>query len=122
MWLLERKNVCILDFHLQPLVQAVKSYIKDTNDFLNKLCSLPKLPDIILGTANVVGLYPNIPDEEGLSALRKQLDHPMEKYISSDIHCDVAEVVVKNNILKFGKKNIKAKKSNCNRNEVCTSL
>ena len=104
------------------MVQAVKSYIKDTNDFLNKLCSLPKLPDIILGTANVVGLYPNIPDEEGLSALRKQLDHPMEKYISSDIHCDVAEVVVKNNILKFGKKNIKAKKSNCNRNEVCISL
>ena len=40
-----------LDFHLQPLVQAVKSYIKDTNDFLNKLRSLPKLPsDIILCT------------------------------------------------------------------------
>ena len=40
-----------LDFHLQPLVQAVKSYIKNTNDFLNKLRSLPKLPsDIILCT------------------------------------------------------------------------
>ena len=26
-----------LDFHLQPLAQAVKLYIKDTNDFLNKL-------------------------------------------------------------------------------------
>ena len=40
-----------LDFHLQPLVQAVKSYIKDTNDFLNKFRSLPKLPsDIILCT------------------------------------------------------------------------
>ena len=91
--------------------------------FWIKLRSLPKLPDnIILGTANVVGLYPNTPDEEGLSALRKQLDNPMEKDISSDIHCDLAEVVVKNNILKFGKKNIKPKKSDCNRNEVCTSL
>ena len=57
-----------LDFHLQPLAQAVKSYIKDTNDFLNELCSLPKLPDnIILCTVDVVGLCPNIPHEEGLS-------------------------------------------------------
>ena len=68
-----------LDFHLQPLVQAVKSYIKDTNDFLNKLRSLPKLPsDIILCTVDVVGLYPNIPHEEGLSALRKRLDNRKE--------------------------------------------
>ena len=63
----------------------VKSYIKDTNDLLNKLRSLPKLPEnIILCTVDVVGLYPNIPHEEGLSALRKQLDNRMEKYISSD--------------------------------------
>ena len=60
------------DFYLQPLVQAVKSYIKDTNDFLNKLSSLSKLPDnIILCMVDVVGLYPNIPFEEGLSALTK---------------------------------------------------
>ena len=31
-----------LDFHLQPLAQAIKSYIKDTNGFLNNLPSLPK--------------------------------------------------------------------------------
>ena len=60
-----------LDFHLQPLAQAVKSYIKDTNDFLKKLHSLPKLPDIILCTIDATGLYPNIPHKEGLSALRK---------------------------------------------------
>ena len=45
------------DFHLQTLAQAVKSYIKDKNGFLNKLCSLPKLPgNIILCTVEVVGL------------------------------------------------------------------
>ena len=71
-----------LDFHLQPLGLAVKSYIKDTNDILNKLRSLPKLSDnIILCTVDVVGLCPNIPHEEGLSAIRKQLDNRMEKYI-----------------------------------------
>ena len=100
-----------LDFHLQPLAQAVKSYIKDTKDFLNKLLhSLPKLPDnIILCTVDVVGLYPNIPHEEGLSAIRKRLDNRMEKYISSDTLCDLAKVVLKNNIFKFGKKTLKQK-------------
>ena len=64
-----------LDFHLQPLAKEVKSYIKDTNDFLKNLRSLPDLPDdIILCTVDVVGLYPNIPHDEGMSALRKQLD------------------------------------------------
>ena len=96
-----------LDFHLQPLAQAVKSYIKDTNDFLNKLRSLPKLPsDIILCTVDVVGLYPNIPHEEGLPALRKRLDNLKEKYFLTDTLCDLAEVVQKNNIFKFSNKDL----------------
>ena len=54
-------------------------YIKDTNDFLNKLRSLPKLPgNIILCTVDILVLYPNIPPTEGVSALRKWLDNWME--------------------------------------------
>ena len=34
----------------------------------------------------------------------------MEKYISSDMFCDLAEVVLKNNIFKFGKKTLKQKR------------
>ena len=64
-----------LDHQLQPLAQAVKSYIKDTNKFLKKLSSLPKLPNaIILCTMDVVGLYSNMPHEERLSTLRKRLE------------------------------------------------
>ena len=33
--------------------------------------------------------------EEGLSALRKQLNNQMEKYFSSDTLCDLAEVFLK---------------------------
>ena len=43
---------------------------------------------------------------EALSTLRKRLNNRMEKYISSDTLCNLAEVVLKNNIFKFGKKNI----------------
>ena len=46
-WYMENMSA-FLGFHMQPLAQAVKSYIKDTTDFFNKLRSLPKLPDNIV--------------------------------------------------------------------------
>ena len=59
-----------LDHHLQPLAQAVKSYITGINELLEKLRYLPNFPDgIILCTMDIVGLYPNIPHEESLSSL-----------------------------------------------------
>ena len=100
-----------LDHHLQPLAQAVKSYIKDTKEFLKKLRSLPKLPDgIVLCTMDVVGLYSNISHEESLSALRNRLESRKEKYVSTDTIIDLAEVVLKNNIFTFGKKTLKQKR------------
>ena len=58
-------------YHLKPIAQNVKSYIKDINDFWRKgikLDALPSMPeDIILCTINAVGgLYPNIPHKDGL--------------------------------------------------------
>ena len=64
-----------LDHDLQQLGQAVKYYIKDTKEFPKKLRFLPKFPGrIILCTMDVVGLYTNKPNEEGLAALRKRLE------------------------------------------------
>ena len=107
------KISAVLDFYLQPSAEKIKSYVEDTNDFLNKwLRSLPKLPDnIILCMVDVFGLYPNITHKDALPALRKQLDNWMKKYISSDTLCDLAEVVLTNNIFKFGKKALKQKRS-----------
>ena len=66
----------VLDFYVKSLAQTVKLYIKETNDFLNKLRSLPKLPsNIILYTVDVVGVHLNIQHKEGLSALGKRLDN-----------------------------------------------
>ena len=80
----------------------LKSYIKNTNEFLKKLRSLPKIPDgIISCTMDVVGLYPNIPHEDDLSALRKRLEIQEEKYVSADTIIDLAEVVLKNNLFTF---------------------
>ena len=88
-----------LEYHLKPISQKGKSYIKDTNDFLRKLDALPSLPeDTILCAIDVVGLYPNIPHEDGLVAMRKKLDEREDKTVSTDSLIELAECVLKNNI------------------------
>ena len=87
-----------LDYHLQPLAKEVKSYIKDTNDFLKKLRDLPDLPqDSILCTIDVVGLYPNIPHKDGLDAIRKSLESRQNPEVSTETLMDLAELVLNNN-------------------------
>ena len=81
-----------IEYHLKPLAQNVKSYIKYTNDFLSKLASLPPLPDdVILCTIDVVGLYPYRPHDEGLIAMRKALDLRKDKRISAESVIELAE-------------------------------
>ena len=92
-----------VDLLFQILAREVKSYIKDY--FLKKLGSLPNLrDDIILCTVDVFGLCPNIPHDEGFSALRKQ-----EKDVTTSTLVELAEVVLKNNVSTLKKKNFKAK-------------
>ena len=64
-----------LDFNLNPFVSKSKSYDKGTNHFQSLLAQLGEIPDdALLCTADVLDLYPNIPHNEGLEAIRKALD------------------------------------------------
>ena len=97
------KNISsFLDFHLQPLAQKVKSYIKDTNHFLRKIKELGQLPEgTILCTIDVVGLSPNIPHDDGLAFLKDFLDSRVDKQVTTDTLIELAELVLENNILSF---------------------
>lgn len=63
----------LLDLLLKPYVSKVKSYIRDTVDFLN---SIPEnvQPDAILVSFDVTNLYSNIPHELGLEAIEHWID------------------------------------------------
>ena len=66
-----------LDSHIQPIMRIGWSYIKDSQDFIYKSWKLGKIPDnAILVTADIVGLYPRIPHNVGLRALKEALDKP----------------------------------------------
>ena len=70
-------------------------YIKDSNSFINKTKNLKDVPnDTLLITANVVGLYPNIP-------LKGALDKRENKNIATNDLIKMTEFVLKNNYFEF---------------------
>ena len=94
-----------LDYHLKPVMQSAKSYIKDTSDFLRKLKELGEVPEnAILVTADVVGLYPSIPHSDGLEALSVKLEERVDKSIATKDLLQMTKFVLKNNFFEFNSK------------------
>ena len=70
--------------------------------FLENFKTSPRLPDdIILCTIDVVGLYPNIPNEEGFLFLKKALDKQWNKTVTTESPIELAELVLRNNYFEF---------------------
>ena len=61
------------------------SYIKDYGDFLKKIGNVSNVPEnAILVTADVVGLYPNIPHNAGFNALNNMLEAKQRKAVFTE--------------------------------------
>ena len=79
-----------------------KVSVKDSEDFINKSPKLGKIIDYaILVTAVVVGLYPRIPHNFGLSALKESLDKRKQKKVPTAELVQMAEIFLKNNCFEF---------------------
>ena len=64
-----------VDHFLRPYVTDLKSYIKDTTDFLRKISQIKTLPiGHLFVTLDVTALYTNIPHMEGLSVAKTILN------------------------------------------------
>ena len=60
------------------------SYINDSNKFIKKIKKIDISNDALLVTAAVVGLYPSIPHEVGIKALRNALGNRNYKEIPTE--------------------------------------
>ena len=87
-----------LDFYLKPIVQTIPHILEDTSDFLCRLNDLPEIPEnAILVTFDTVGLYPNIPHEEGIEIMKTFLNERDNKPVRTESLCDLAKLILKEN-------------------------
>ncbi|XP_053391365.1 uncharacterized protein LOC128554143 [Mercenaria mercenaria] len=96
-----------VDHILQPFVQSLPSYIKDTNDFITKL-KQHKLSNhkTFLVTLDVNSLYTNIPHTEGIEACKYFLENSnYNGRLSVDSVCKLIQTVLENNFFKFNNDN-----------------
>ena len=78
-------------------MQSGWSYIKDSGDFLKKIKNIGNIPEnAILVTADVVGLYPNIPHSAGIKALSNMLQAREHKAVSTEDLVQMARFVLEN--------------------------
>ena len=91
-----------VDYYLQPLVHKLPSFVKDTNDFLNKLLTISTLPaNSLLVTLDVSSLYTNIPHNEGIYACDHFLTTASHKTIPTTKLCDLIRMILNFNNFTF---------------------
>ena len=94
-----------IDTILKPFLKHIKSYIRDSVDFLNK-CQREVDINTKIATFDVVSLYTNIPHEFGLEALDYYLTNYPEDLnpkFNKNFVLEAADFILKNNICFFDK-------------------
>ena len=66
-------------------MRKIPSFIKDTNDFMNKIDNFTVPPNSFLATIDVKPLYTSIPNNEGIASVKKKYDHYPNKTIPNKI-------------------------------------
>ena len=78
------------------------SYIRDSNDFINKIKNLTNIPsNSTLVRADAVVLYPSIPDESGSNAIKEALENRTRKFVPTSEILKMLELVLQNNHFEF---------------------
>lgn len=91
---------------LKPFVSKIKSHVKDTTDFLNKLnrFSGETLHDIILVTVDVVNMYPSIKKALGFKAIHYFCDkYPelLHNRFNIDFIIEGMTIILDDNLVQF---------------------
>ena len=77
-------------------------FVLDTTHFLQKLDSLPGLPNgCLLVTLDVSSLYTNIPHKEGNHACRKPLESRTNTRLKTESICDLIRMILTMNNFEF---------------------
>ena len=95
-----------IDTRLQPLKNRLPSYIKNSQDLLDIIDTLPALPpNAKIVTTDATSMYTNINTKEGIETIRKYLitfANEIDPHLPLDLICEMLEIVMTQNIFRFG--------------------
>ena len=75
-----------VDYHLQPTVKEIPSYVKGTQDFLKKIEKVKYIPqERLLVTLDVKSPYINIQNNEDIKAVEESYEKYKEKMVSTNV-------------------------------------
>ena len=93
-----------IDHHTKHLVPLIPSFLQDTPHLLREL-ELLKTKGLPQGTfpvsIDVVGLYTNIPHNEGVDSVKRVLNTRKDPEVPTDTLIKFLELVLKHNIFEF---------------------
>ena len=94
------------DYHLQLIVKNITSYVQDSNDFLNKIDTAENIPsNCLLVNMDIKSLYTNIPNPEGISAVKAAYESYPEKAVATKVIITFLALILTLNNFMFNRKN-----------------
>lgn len=95
----------LMDYYLQPLVQACSSYIKDSKTVIQRLEQLHLPQSALLATIDVKALYLSIPQDEGIQSSINHLSRTIctdtEPPFDMTVASELMTIVLKHNYFDF---------------------
>ena len=92
-----------LDCLLQPIAKSQKSYLEDTTDFINFIEKTRVVENAILVSMDVISLYTNIPQEEGITIICKAYEtlYQNKPPTPSQYLADMLRLILRENSVQF---------------------
>ena len=93
-----------VDHYSQPHAKSLPSYMKDTSDFINRINETKDInKDTILVTLDIKSLDTNVPNHEGIEAVKSTLNSVSQKPIATKVIIQFLFLILTlNNILLNG--------------------
>ena len=118
----------LVEAELQEGVEAQRSYIQDTADFLRMMEGVQKIEENeFMFTMDVVALYPSVPREKTKEAMRENLERRKGKKIPTEDLLELGEMVLRSNEFVFEGERYRQKEgtaigSKMGKNYACTYM
>ena len=94
-----------VDHHIKEVASNHESYLQDTPDFLRKIDKINKGPKLQenakLVTIDIIGAYPNIPQEDGTVCLEEAINEREDQTIPSGFIAKIMQLLLKHNLFEF---------------------